>query len=233
MSKRLLLAAAGAVALSVASMNEGHAAAAQQQCWSKLLASGQKMTAAEWMAYACQGVAHLTDARSLAQIAATKTNVCAGIATDRLVQLLARPEAVASAGGGSTGDVTNDKALAALDNGGGPNCGIDDPGQALGKDPAGGGGSGDDVARCASASAGIVGASGAGAVALSMACGMSSQKMTAAQRMACTCQTVAHLTDVQRLMRIAATKRDACSGVAADRLAELSLPAAVVELAGG
>src|SRR5690348_566101 len=103
MSKHSLLAAASALALSMALFSQAEAAPATQQCWSKLLASGQKMTGAEWLAYACQAVNHLTDARALAQIASTKSDICAAVATDRLVQLLAHPETASVAENGMAG----------------------------------------------------------------------------------------------------------------------------------
>src|SRR3954451_22202160 len=97
MSTRLLLAPAGALALSVASMPSSRAAGGAQECLSRM--GNQKMTATEWTACACQGVAQLSDARALAHLAATKSDVCAGVATDRLVQLLSTPVVMASIGG--------------------------------------------------------------------------------------------------------------------------------------
>ena len=73
----------------------------------------------------------------------------------------------------------------------------------------------------------------AGAAGVSMACGMNPEKMTAAQRVACACKGVTELTSIQQLTRIAATKRDACSGIAADRLAQLLPPPIVVASASG
>ena len=91
MSNRLLLAAAGALVLSVVYVPSTNAGSGAQECLARM--GNEKMTAAEWTACACHGVTQLTDLHSLAQVAATKSDVCAGIASDRLVQLLAQPGA--------------------------------------------------------------------------------------------------------------------------------------------
>jgi hypothetical protein len=96
MPKRLLLAAAGALVLSVVYVPATNAGSGAQECLARM--GNEKMTAAEWTACACHGVTLLTDLHSLAQVAANKSDVCAGIASDRLVQLLAQPGA-ATAGG--------------------------------------------------------------------------------------------------------------------------------------